>query len=92
MNVFSPIVPARSRQLGKSLSKKMKSPYLLEQKVCRALYLLGCPRPHVRNVCLGSRNTRKAGEYESTLEMFPSWVYSNLAKTGILLFLQGSFP
>ena len=36
-------------------------------------------------------HTREAGEYESTLEIFPSWVSSNLAKAGILLFLRGSF-
>lgn len=36
-------------------------------------------------------HTHEAGEYESTLEIFPSWVSSNLAKAGILLFLRGSF-
>lgn len=55
------------------------------------MYVMGCPRPHVRNVCLGSRNTHAAGEKESTLGSFAIWVGSNLAKTALLLFLQGSF-
>lgn len=70
----------------------MKSPYLLEQNIAGALSLLGCPRPHVRNVGLGSGNTHEAGEYESTLEIFASWVNSNLAKTSTLLFLQVLSP
>lgn len=70
----------------------MKSPYLLEQKVHRALYLLGCPRPPCQKCMFRQQeHTQVAGEYESTLEIFPSWVSSNLAKAGILFFLWGSF-